>query len=433
MKLSWLVSPSLVAAAACTTTTVTVKVDPQPGWDGSAEVLVHSPQGALESRAPIASSLVVTIDNGDTVTVVLESDGVTQLQSNLDVQEGDLVEVPLYALGNTALIPINVSVPPMPAATTWVLSVPDDFGSASAPIIAEVPSGATDTPIFITASDATAALAMYGSTSAAIAGSAIALQTSLPFQAVTVESDAAPAGAVAGSLSSGGSFLIAGEQLESAAVGSDVIEPQGIGEHFDINESVLIQSDDENTTESASAGSVSAAIPTGPVVVAISTADIAQPVALAVGDNLGGAQWSLAGTADGGDYLAVNLYASTDANYQWLVMAPPGTTYFQYLELPADLTAPSFDTLDVSTVRDSSLDGYASSLHAFSVPDGASYEDRDSFMTPATTTARSSSPDGDAATHAPARSTRDRAGLARRRHITACRAASSGGDRSRSR
>ena len=289
---AWSVLP-LVTATACSAATATVKVDPQAGWDGSAEVLVHSPQGSLESRTPITSSLVVTLDDGDTVTVVVNSDGITQLQSNLDIRDGDVIEVPLYPLGTGSSTSITVDVPAVASATTWVVSTPYEFGEVSSPITIDVTPGQTSTPVFVTATDGSAALALYGSASATIdtATASMDLQTTIPYQTVIIQPDTLPPGADASSLSPDGNFFISGQELQPAAVGSALIEPVGIGEHFGVDDFVWIDSNDANTTEDATAGSVTGTLPTGVVTVALSATAVPQPVALALGPALGGAQW----------------------------------------------------------------------------------------------------------------------------------------------
>src|ERR1700733_14964262 len=73
MKTTRHLLPLLAALAACGSSTATVKLEPQPGWDGSATVLVHTPSGTLVSQAAITGSLAVNISNGDTVTVAVQS------------------------------------------------------------------------------------------------------------------------------------------------------------------------------------------------------------------------------------------------------------------------------------------------------------------------------------------------------------------------
>src|SRR5215471_12435885 len=91
MKLVALAVPAL-AVAACKSPAdpdAHVVIEVEPGWTGTAEVMVHTHAGTLVSRAPLTGNQDVAITEGDTVSVALHDGTTVAVDSDLDVSQGD--------------------------------------------------------------------------------------------------------------------------------------------------------------------------------------------------------------------------------------------------------------------------------------------------------------------------------------------------------
>jgi hypothetical protein len=370
--------PLLAAVAACSSsTTATVQLDAQPGWNGSASVLVHTPAGKLVSRTPITSSLAVDVSDGDTVTVVLQTDGQTTLLSSLDVQRGDLIELPVANPG-TQLVTVNV--PRVTGAATWGVAVPDDaiLGPGDGTLLSvAVPTGAASTPLIATASNETSTLAMYAETSAPISGAlpSVTLHDSVSFRPVTVTAINPPADA-GSNVEVFGDVYLDDQVLGLFALGSDVPMPTSFGDRVDATARAFHprNSGSSVSDHGSLVGTVFATAPSGPISLDLSLPDLPQVSALAV--TASGASWTLTG---GGHYdeIEVILTPSTTLYTGWIFVAPPGTTSITLPSLPADLAPPTFDEVSVTTTEASSVDGYAAALHQpATYPAGTTFEQR---------------------------------------------------------
>jgi hypothetical protein len=368
--------PLLATLTACGSSTATVKLEPQPGWDGSATVLVHTPSGTLVSQAPITSSLSVNVTNGDTVTVAVQSGGITELASSFDVQSGDVINAPVSNLGSSATQMVAVTLPQVTNAGEWEVAAPDNSTDGSGTVNLELLTGTTSTPIIGTAFDSSGTpLAMYGETSAPISNGMVTLQTSVSFQNVAVSFTNAPADA-GSDVSAGGNVYVAGQQLSLSSLGSNVIAPMGFGDGIELSAFAEGSNNDE-----VAAGTVYANAPTSAVTIDLSASDLPQLSALTVSTT--GAAWALTGGATY-DAIEAEFTSSTNDNVQWTVTAPPGTTSITLPALPTALAVPAFDTVDLLVLQASTLDGYAAALHApTTLPVGTTIELRELSLEPA--------------------------------------------------
>nr|HEX4318828.1 hypothetical protein [Kofleriaceae bacterium] len=381
-----------VLVAACggsssSSTTANVQIDPLPGFTGSAEVLVHSPAGALVSRATITSSLDVAIDDGDTVTIAVRANGRTTLVSALDVQRGDSIALPVDSEGSDEFTTLAVTVPQVSGVTQWNVGTPNSDSSTSDPtmVTIDVLTGTTTTPIIGTALGSAGALAMFAESSAAITGGeapGVTLQDAVDFRAVPVLATNPPADVAADSVFTAGAVDLGAGSLVLAQVGSDVIAPTSFGDRLEL---VAFAFGSADLVEAATA--VEGA-PTSSVSIDLSVPDLpqlAQPAIAATGPS-----WTLTG---GGDYtgLTIELSSSTapDDDYVWGFSAPPGTTSIALPQLPADLAAPSsLDILHVAATAMSGVD-YADSLHASQqLTTGETYETHAISLDPPQSSAR---------------------------------------------
>jgi hypothetical protein len=311
--------------------------------------------------------------------VAVQSSGVTELLSSLDVQRGDVIEMPVSNLGSATTAVVAVNLPQVAGAATWQVETPDAVSAGSSDVTLQVTSGTTSTPVIATAiSASTTVVAMYAETSAQITGAtpSLTVQDPVTFRSLPVTAINPPVGLTGSDVSVGGFVNVEGQAVYMSSLGNEVTLPTSFGDSVSV--SALAASDDEDYV---SAGSVSVMVPTGPVTIDLAVPALPQVSALAVSGS--GASWTLVG---GGsyDYLDIDLWASTNDNYSWSFMAPPGTRSVTLPTLPADLAAPAFDSISVYADEDSSIDGYAAALRQTygTLPAGDTFQESSVTLTP---------------------------------------------------
>ncbi|HTR53570.1 MAG TPA: hypothetical protein VMJ10_22910 [Kofleriaceae bacterium] len=330
----------------------------QPGWNGTSQVFVHTPSGALVSQAQITSSLAVDIDDGDEVTIVLVGGGLTQVFSNVGIERGDVIEVSAEPVGTLVATTVAVDMPSVPGATMWEVGTSYDTnaGAVASSVTTNVPPGTTAMPIIATAYDDTGALAMFAETSAPITGGqapAVTLHDQIGFRSITVDTTGLPTGATQADVSPYGVVFLGDAALELTQLGTDSIVPIGFGDYISIAATAF------GTAETVTAGQVGAGMPTDTVSIDLSAPDLPQISALALSPSQ--ASWTLAGGASY-DYISVDLWASSNTSYTYTVMAPAGTSALPFMQLPAELAPPPFDSFSVAATEISNVEGYADAL-----------------------------------------------------------------------
>jgi hypothetical protein len=368
MKTSCRILPFIPAAAlaACgSPTTASVQLDPHDGWQGTAEVLVHKPDGTMASRTPITKDLDVALDDGDTVTIALHDAGKTLLWSSAGVQRGDAIELPIGPLGDGQWVSTTVNLPSVSGATSWELATPNSSasGDVSPSFTIDIPAGKTSVPIIGTAESASGALAMYGEKNAAIdpAGPSVTLADTIPWQAITVTAQNAPAGVNA---FVGGDVVLGSDQLGLASIGTSVAVPTSFGDYVALMAGAFAQ------PEFDLAGSAYSAAPSGAVSFDLSLPELPKISAPTLAN--GKATWTLTG---GGSYTMVglSLQSSTNNNFSWSIETPPGTASLTLPQLPSDLAAPALDEVSVAALSRSDLGSYADVLHVTAPPPAGSH------------------------------------------------------------
>jgi hypothetical protein len=384
MKPSCLFLPLVPAAAlaACgSPTTASVTLDPADGWSGTAEVLVHKPDGTMASRAPITTSSDVAVDDGDTVTVVLHDAGNLALFSSTQVQRGDVIELPIGPLGTAQDVATTVTMPPVTGATKYEVDTPSSNASGNSPTLSvDLPPGMKSTSILGAAESDTAVLAMYGSTSAGIdpSGPSILLADTIPFTSVVVTAQNAPTGAFS---FAGGNVVLGKDQLPLPSINGTISVPTGFGDGVDLLAVAFGQ------TELDITGKSYAAAPTGAVTLDLAMPELPQISAPAIASNT--ASWTLAG-GTGYQMIGVDVGVSSNSNFRWSLQAPAATTSLTLPQLPSDLGAPTaFDSLAVVAVSRSDVGSYADALHVTSLPSAGGHFSERIVTTPSSSAATS--------------------------------------------
>jgi hypothetical protein len=366
-------SASIAILAACGSPgDAHVQLHPVDGFAGPAALLVHHADGTLASRATISDALDVAIDDGDSITIVLHDAGGTFVDTRTQLHGGDEIDASAFPLTSGAFVDATVTMPALANATTWFASGPQAFAeSGSDSFTMSVPAGRASVPVFGAASDATHALALYGTQDATIDPSAPAIDLSQPldFATTTVTITGAPAGASIGT----GADLSLGDDdlwvLSDAAPGTIEL-PTSFADRIDVSGAA-------SGPSSSFAGAVFAHAAPATISLDLSVSALPQLSAPAVTANH--VSWTATG---GGRYDTITAYASSSATpvgqtFEWRFVAPPGTTSIALPTMPSDVAVPTLDTLDVMAYERSDLDGYgAFNAATGDAPAGASWQER---------------------------------------------------------
>ncbi len=344
-----------------------IVIDKSVGWSGTAEVLVHAPDGSLTWRAAVNNSADVSIDDGDTVSVALHDANKVKVVSAMGVVQGDALEVPAYPLA-TSYVATTVNLPAVSGAAQWEAATPSSWALDPAlPISVQVPADDATVPIVAAAESFDSVLAVYGATDAPIdANQSITFTSQLAWEPVTVTMQNPGAYTeVAGSLD------IEDGSLTLPALGNTVAVPTSFGVAMDVG-AVSFSS---SMTEQDLAGQTFGDPPTGSVTVDLSLPDLPAIGAATVAN--GQASWTATG---GGTYDLISLELGTGAAsaFSWTLRAAPGTTSVVLPQLPSDLGAPAtFAQTSVTASERSDVDGYDDALRAMPLPQpGARWEMR---------------------------------------------------------
>ena len=237
MKKTCLLVPLLaIGATACGTdpTSATVHLDARGGWNGTAEVLVHTAAGDLVSRGPLAGDTDVAVDDGDMVTIAITTGTARQLETVFGVQRGDTIYARATPPWPDGYQDVQVHVPTVASAAGWFLAYSDgsSYDSGAGDPTIQVLPGTTSTPILAGALDANqATLAIYGAADAPISGDAIDLSGQAPLDLST--GHVTVTGAPAGAMVQTGTEVWVGDQALSVpvlAADGSVSAPRGVGD-----------------------------------------------------------------------------------------------------------------------------------------------------------------------------------------------------------
>jgi hypothetical protein len=333
--------------------TATVKVDFPSRWDGTAEVLVHRPDGTQVSRAALGSpSTDLAIEDGDTVTVALGRNGGSELRSFTGVEAGDTIRVRSVILSSIT-DPVDVRLPATVGANHWAVWSPSSAGKGTdAPMARiDVPAGRTSLPILATAYANGAAIAMYADKAAAITANGIDLQPSVSFRTIEVRGEHAPAGATV----FGSAGIVFGQDLVPLlhdANAPGITLPVALGDAVQVT--AITMPVNELFLATATSKDATGAVVTLDLSVA-SLPAISGFQADAAGHSL---TWTAAG---GGDYDATMISIQpkdTKKGPMWSIIVPPGETGVTLPSLPADLAPPPATAYTVATSENSAITSY---------------------------------------------------------------------------
>jgi hypothetical protein len=348
MKLASLLA--LLAVASCTdggAQSAHVVLQVLPGWTGTSELMVHTPGGALVSRAPITADRDVAVTAGDTVSLVHRDGAYVEVDSLLDVDAGDTLHFMAGPLAPPQGASVEVTLPVVPGATGWWVGVPDQAAieSTTSPVPITVPAGAAESPILAEASGPNGTLDVYGSAAAPIVGGGIHLTTQLPFQETTI-TPTHPTMANTGSFAS----TFVGYHVIDIVPTTTYAVPTGFGDKVELG-----------AFEGTGVYRLAAATFDPVHVPTTYSPDLALhdlPTVAPISIRGATVTWrDDAGT--GYDVVDGALGFSNLATFTWSFAARPGSGAATMPALPADLGAPAtFDSGYVVAYERSTIDGY---------------------------------------------------------------------------